>query len=386
MARSLIRRRQEAERQRTQAYDATLRRARRAVRAAPDFEGALAEAVRGFENDIVRIRDDWRPKLKTRDEGRLRLAAARHLFARFPVCGALERVWLDTTGLAGDEIRLRKRWYVAAARGGSLYRETEAGGWLTRKEVHRFLNPTGDPGFDEAVWQAIARSYTDDLGVALRIARSRIVLRPRSEIGFWREAVRLFCVEALPLERANDLVDYLVERRRRDRAFSLAGRTVASLERMMREWHEDLAAIARIEAARRRVALNGRSWMRDAGDGRWEGSPLEDWCWRPNSREAKALNEEYRVRQLRTAASLVDETRVMHHCVSTYASRCVSGQSSIWSLARRDSRRGEQRLLTIELDRQNRAVQVRGLANRLPGAAELQVLSRWAKARGIALA
>ena len=44
-----------------------------------------------------------------------------------------------------------------------------------------------------------------------------------------------------------------------------------------------------------------------------------------------------------------------------------------------------RRLLTIEVDPQGRAVQVRGLANRLAHADERNVLERWAKARGIAL-
>jgi hypothetical protein len=70
--------------------------------------------------------------------------------------------------------------------------------------------------------------------------------------------------------------------------------------------------------------------------------------------------------------------------VSTYASKCIAGHASIWTLRRWASSKTE-RLLTIELDQQNRAVQVRGFANRpaLPG--EERVLARWAKARGITL-
>jgi hypothetical protein len=41
--------------------------------------------------------------------------------------------------------------------------------------------------------------------------------------------------------------------------------------------------------------------------------------------------------------------------------------------------------LTIELDRQCRAIQVRGFANRTPRAEERKILERWAKARGIVL-
>ena len=383
MSRSMIRRRQEAERQRVAAYDATLKRTARSPRPAPDIEGALAEAIRGFEHEIVRPREAWRPKLKTRDAAKLRLAAARHLFARFAVPSSLEAIWVETDGLTTDEVRLRKSWYVVAARGGSLYREG-AGQWLSRKEVHRFLNPPGDLSFDGAFWTAIARSYTDDVGAALRIAGSKIASSPRTDLAFWREVAQFFCANPLLRAEIDDLCDFLAWKRARDRRFSVKGRTTASLSRLMREWHRDLAAIARIEEAQRRAERAARPWVERAEGGRWQGAPLDDWSWRPVSKEAKARREEYAVRQLVTATQLVEETRAMHHCVSSYAQKCIAGNASIWSLVRREQGR-EQRLLTIEVDRHHRAVQVRGFANRPATPGECEVLTRWAKARGILL-
>jgi hypothetical protein len=139
MAPSLIRLRQEAERARAEAYEASLRQVSQQARPAPDFQKAIDEAKRGFEASILRDAWAWRPQMKTRNPARLRLAAARHLFARYPVAEHLEQVWMDSDGLARDEVILRKRWYIVAAGGGSLYKEG-AGAWLTRKEVHVFLN------------------------------------------------------------------------------------------------------------------------------------------------------------------------------------------------------------------------------------------------------
>ena len=387
MARSMITRRQEAERQRLAAYDATLKRVARAPRAAPDFADAMAAARAGFSGEAIRDADAWRPHIKSRDPAKLRLAAARHLYARFPVPSSLERIWRDTGGLAADEIRLRKRWYIVAARGGSLYKEG-AGRWLTRKEVHRFLNPPGDLSFDQAFWQAVARSYTDDVGVALRIAHSKIARTMRRHLAFWREVAQFFCANPAPVETMDDLHDYLVACHRRDSRYSLKGRTLVSLERQMREWHRDLAAIHRIEAARQRaLAARARAEGRHAAPdgGRWEGAALGDWSWKPNAKDARRSREEYAIRQLRSAEELVSETRAMRHCVSTYAAKCINGQASIWSLRRVGNGKPE-RLLTIELDRQNRAVQVRGFANRLPLPDEERILVRWAKARGVVLA
>jgi len=384
MPRSLIQRRQDAQRERIEAYEATLRRVSSAARPAPDFGQAIREAAEGFGGEAIRDGYAWRPKLKTRDAARLRLAAARHLFARYPVPASLERIWIDQQELGRDEVRLRKQWYIVAARGGSLYK-AGADRWLSRKEVHWFLNPPGEMGFDEALWQAIARCYTDDLGAAMRIARSKIARTPRAELGFWREAARFFCANPTTVEEIDDLADFLADRR--PHGYSLKGRTLGSLSRQMWEWHRDLDAIQRIEAARLRAERAAAFWGRhtQAPDGgRWAGSALQDWSWKPSLKEARGQREDYVVVQLNTATELVAESRSMHHCVSSYASKCIAGYASIWSLRKR--RPGAvDRMLTIELDRQHRAVQVRGFANRVARPDELVILARWAKARGVAL-
>lgn len=384
MARSMIRRLQEIERERIDAYEATLRRISAKARPAPDFVKALTEAQDGFDREIIREPDAWRPKMKTRNPARLRLAAARHLFALYPVPAPLEQVWLDSEGLAADEIRLRKRWYVIVAGGGSLYRQG-AREWLTRREVHHLLNPPGPLAFEEAVWQAVARSYTDDPGIALRIARSRVARSPRAEFAFWREVARFFAVNPVRIEEIDDFCDYLADSHRRDAGYTVTGRTLGSLRRQMREWHRDLETVARIEAARRRVAAgpNGGQGGSPEG-GRWSGSPLADWSWHPTTHEARKNREEYTIVQLHTATELVAESRVMRHCVWTYAGQCIAGRSSIWSL-RRHRNGGLDHLLTIELDSHGRAVQIRGFANRLARADERKVLERWSKARGVSL-
>jgi hypothetical protein len=285
--------------------------------------------------------------------------------SRYPVAEHLEQIWIDCSGLDRDEITLRKRWYIVAAGGGSLYREG-AGAWLSRKEVHAY-----------------------DPNIVLRIARSRIAQTPRVDLSFWREVARFFCAHPITVEQMDDFRDYLADCHRRNPEFGLKGRTLASLGRQMREWHRDLEAIERIEAARRRAEAaqaraHGQVLTRDApGDRSWPGAAIGDWSWSPAAKD-RSKREEYLVIQLRTAADLVAETRAMHHCVASYASKCIARHASIWSLRRRATGNTE-RLLTIELDCQYRAIQVRGFANRAPRTEERKVLERWAKGRGIDL-
>jgi hypothetical protein len=374
----MIQRRQDAERERIEIYTATLRRVSPTPRPAPDFERALDEVRRGYAGMAIRDGALWRPKLKTRDPARLRLAAARHLYARYPVSAALEAIWRDGSGLDAGEIALRKAWYVAVARGDSLYK-AGANALMSRKEVHCFLNLSGDLTFDEAFWVAIIRSYTDDFGLAARLARTKISRAPRADLAFWREVARFFCAHPTSKEETDDLCDYIGAMYRHDRAYSLKGRTLASLRKQMSEWHRDIAAVERIEAMRRRVAGRG-----SAVKGAWDGSRLEDWEWQPSAKEAKVHGERFFVRQLRTAEDLVGESRAMHHCVSTYAAKCIAGNASIWVL-RRTALGKIERLLTIELDPQNRAVQVRGFSNRVALPDERKIIERWAKARGVML-
>ena len=378
---STIQRRLDAERQRIELCEAALRRVNRRKPPAPDFRKAIEEAERGFSGEAMRDPQSWHPQMKTRDAARLRLAAARHLFSLYPVPATLEHIWIDDTGLSVDEVRLRRQWYVTAARGGSLYK-AGASAWLTRKEVHAFLHPSAGLTFDEAVWEAIALSYTGEAVIALRIARSKIARTSRDDIDFWRGAVRFFCANPAAAETINDLCDYLAECRRQDPHYKLEGRTLPALNRRMHEWHRDLAAIERIEAIQRRARWRGtQTWAANAA---WAGSPLADWEWEPSPKDAQAKGERFVVRQLKQAEDLVMESRAMRHCVSAYAGKCIGGLATIWSL-RRCTKDRIDRLLTIEVDPQNRAVQVRGLANRLAHEHERNVLTRWAKARGIRL-
>lgn len=216
----------------------------------------------------------------------------------------------------------------------------------------------------------------------MRIARSKIARSPRGEMTFWRGVARFFCANPTSLEAIDDLCDYLMACRRQDPDYSLDGRTLGSLNRRMHEWHRDMAAIERIEAMRQRARWRGEQAA--LADAAWQGSPLLDWEWTPSSKEAKARSERFVVRQLKQAEDLVMESRAMRHCVSSYAAKCIAGHASIWSL-RRCTKDQIDRLLTIEVNEQDRAVQIRGLANRLAHAHERSVPERWAKARGISL-
>jgi PcfJ-like protein len=87
------------------------------------------------------------------------------------------------------------------------------------------------------------------------------------------------------------------------------------------------------------------------------------------------------------AWELDDEGRTLNHCVGTYAPFCLYGQSSIWSLSRKDASGKVKRLLTLQVQNATKEItQARGGNNRLPTAEELGILAAWTEAGGPKLA
>ena len=177
MARSMIQLRQDAERQRIEAYQASLQRVSAAPRPAPDFERALDEARRGYAGVAIRDGPLWRPKLKTRDPARLRLAAARHLYALLSGSGRARAPsgWTASGLDARRRSRCARRWYIAAAGGESLYK-AGASEWLSRKEVHCFLNVSGESRLPTRRSGSRSRGPTP----AIRGLAARALRAPRS--------------------------------------------------------------------------------------------------------------------------------------------------------------------------------------------------------------
>lgn len=85
----------------------------------------------------------------------------------------------------------------------------------------------------------------------------------------------------------------------------------------------------------------------------------------------------YTITELTTAKALRQEGFNMQHCVATYQSRCVSGQSAIWSLSKWENQL-QERMLTIEVNARRQIVQMRGLNNRNATSFERNLVQQWA--------
>lgn len=142
--------------------------------------------------------------------------------------------------------------------------------------------------------------------------------------------------------------------------YSLKGRTLSSIAKHTNLWHKELQKVKDIKHAQ------------------WEGVDLEDFKYIDEENEPPHKRVIWTISQIKTGRELAAEGSAMRHCVYSYDRRAAQKECSIWSMKSFSGLQGLRRNLTIELNREFRVVQARGLANRAAKSDELAILRRWA--------
>ena len=337
-----------------------------------EFKPEYREKIAALREHALRAPEDWHCRIKSRSEERRFIDLVRFAFARYPVARHLEQAWftpveddyIDRDVSRPSPFKFHKRrvpdlrrWYIIATQGGSLYK-ADAHRFLTKQETHHFLTaPDVILSSKQAFWYGLARAATESDDIALKISRSKIAAYSIAST-YWKEIARFFARNPLSVPAMDDLADYLLAARQENREFTLKGRTLASLQRKMEDWHREL---------RREQTICG---------GAWAGSPLPDVDYAAGSKEKPAT---WRFRQIKTGNALFREGERMHHCVVTYKGACLRGDISIWSLTCEFPIGQVNRGVTMEVTKDGRIVQCRGFANRLPYGNEVTMVKRWAQ-------
>ena len=317
------------------------------------------------------LRSDWVPS--GRGRATLFRSLAAHQLARHPMPTVLWTVFFDPFLPALVPLVA----HVAA--GGSLYEYARDTGFpipLSRRMCHELLATPFRGHLFHAIRRVEVRSVGGDDTLYAAWMRTRVAqeLGTRDDERFWLGVLAwLAKVPLLDASRIGPLVDYISFRKREDGAFSLQGRTVASLTRGMADWHRDLA---------RERDLRGTIFQPSGF------SPIEIEVKQrdPTGGIHKGV---WRVGEILSSKDLLAEGRRMGHCVFSYARDIESGQTSIWSMTLEDGRgaTGTWAMLTIEVRNElRRVVQARGRFNRQPTNAEHQILVRWAGVNRLTMA
>ncbi len=330
-----------------------------------------------FGNAHLRPAADWSG---TTSSWRLAVSSlAHHLVCKYQVPVFLASSWYSTEDATSDK---KRGWFIAHASGVS-FRSLDLPIVMTRKMEHIFL-----ASHDHlAIEHAIRRAELLALGVPAEFVQAVLSTRLATDLSngtFWRSVWSFLIANAGFIEPSEigPMIDFIqairhngvkvempdgaVELDPPQPTFSMKGRTVQSMLRLMRDWHRSLG-----------VGSAGLSWT---------PSPLQPMLLEEPSQDASGPPRRWQMMELTNSAQLRVEGSALHHCVASYDDRCHRGVSRIWSLR---FWRGDKvhHVMTIEVDPNRRAVvQARGWANRAASGKPLRILQDWADRERLQLA
>jgi hypothetical protein len=302
---------------------------------------------------------------------------AQHLFGRYRVPRFLAKAWCAID----DRGEIKREWYIAHGKGASFrsiapelrmtramedaflktpdHLEIEAG--LRRAEL---LVLGADPPLVEAVMSTLLASdahhaeFWRSFLTFLMTARSKLSLHQIGPMVDFLHAIRHQRVEA---QGENGPVT--IEPPRPD--FSLRGRTLSSVHRLVAAWHQGLE-------------------IPNGSDLSWTASSSRPMAFAIEQSDPEAPLVRFEITELTSAASLAWEGSRLGHCVATFAHKCLHRQSSIWSLRRFVGDKPGKPIATIEVDpKRRRIVQLRGFKNRWVKGAPERYVREWARREGL---
>ena len=162
---------------------------------------------------------------------------------------------------------------------------------------------------------------------------------------------------SIEAERAiRNILAYYSHCRQEGIAFSLKGRTAASLLRLAQQWQAD----------------NQRKRYASYNTSAWEGADYEPW-------EQVVGETQYQIVQLLNSTELIQEGANMRHCVGGYIRTCANQKKSIWSLRKQAARQKWISIVTIEVSDTHRLIQAKAKCNARPKKNYLKMIYRWAE-------
>jgi hypothetical protein len=282
---------------------------------------------------------------------------------------------MDSVWFLGESHRAvcQQNWFLHLARGRNI-RTAALPLSYTKRMAHQFMRAPAEFSVEAALRWGQITALGGNPRLVRAVVGSRLGMNFEHE-EFWITVVQFFVQHSmLDPSRIGPIIDFIYHQKFAggeqesppQPTFMMKGRTPASLLRLVDAWHGSLPA---------------------------KKQPLVDW---PRSEIAplefvegsvSAGNRRtWTTTELLTTKALVDEGRIMCHCVATYARSCAHGQTSIWTLEV-DEAGGRRKVLTLEVNRASKVIcQARGKRNALPSEKHLNVLRRWAEHAGLALA
>ena len=313
----------------------------------------------------------WRPAV---------FSLAHHLTCNYRVPAFMASVW-HADDANGDR---KRAWVIAHSRGAS-FRSLDLPITMTRKMERIFLASQDHLALEPALRRAELLALGMHLDFVKAILSTRLATDLRNG-EFWHTVWMFITSHAgeINATQIGPMIDY-IQAVRHDRirietqegiteiappqpAFSIKGRTMPSMLRLMQEWHRSLG-----------TAFGGATFS-------WPQSPFKPWLMEEPRHDESEMPKRWQMVELTNSAQLREEGIALHHCVGSYAHLCYRGNSNIWSLRLWQGKKIRP-ILTVEIDPKKRAIiQARGKANRSASGKPRRLLHEWAIREGLQMA
>ena len=239
----------------------------------------------------------------------------QHLVCTYAVPPFLVASWYAVDHAYAER---KREWFVAHTRGASI-RSLDLPIVMTRRMEDIFLRSQDHL----AIEQAMRRAELLALGASDEVVRGVLATRLATDLrhgDFWRTVWTFLIANAPALDAAQigPVIDF-IQAIRHERfavetqdgivmrdpplpSFSMKGRTLPSMLRLMQDWHRSLG-----------IANGGLTWA---------PSPLRPMLMEEPSQDPSAPPIVWQLMELTNGAQLRTEGAVLHHCVASYADRC----------------------------------------------------------------
>ena len=325
---------------------------------------AALEQLARHHRDFCRPVETWRPENNKQRQQFSSLV--RHLLAKYEVPLVMDTAWFQGNTPAA---RQQQEWFKHVGFGQNI-RTAGVPMAITKRMAHLFLRENNR---HSTLIQALRRVQVEALEGHPQLAwavSSSPLGRSFENEEFWLSVVHFFVNNHPMLSRTyvEPILDYIrhqkyepqritqadgsvVEGPPQQPNFAMKGRSADKLLRQVDDWHAQLSGLENMPLKT------------------WTSCGLRGFTYREVDEEL-GRQVEWSIHELLTSAQLGVEGRLMHHCVGSYADRCISGEKTIWSMRIVDLEAEEpeqMHVLTIAVDPKRRAVtESRGKYNLKP--------------------
>lgn len=343
----------------------------------PLVEAVLRLGV--YKTCWVRAPEHWQP-----DENQSALDQwadfLRHLMALYPVPKFMDSAWLTR----GTLHHFERHCWCTFARGQSLRSVDGFPQSISKKVLHRALSSgQKNETLPTAIWKAELEAQQVSASLFTAVMRSRVPNELwRHEL--WSRLVAKFSTgcdaQADDFHTVTHALAHVSEERGSQQVENLMRLSLAVLIRNSRD------ALEGVSCSYRHTSPNTLSRSRSGGPGRHASG----WAPMLGSEDIHPQHSKlhapspWRMEELCTPEALVEEGKVMGHCVAGYATRCRHGTSAIFSLRRHSPQTGAADVVfsyvTLEVNPGRRKiVQIRAYKNQPVNSSCMNMVRFWAQ-------